>query len=176
METTIKKEFILEGLCCPNCAAGIERDIQKIKSVKAASLDMASQKLTIEVFDPGQMPSVVRLAARIVRQAEPGVRFSDTAKSRADDRGPNRKVSIRRIGLGLGAALYAAGMLLDFGRTGELLVFLAAYLLAGGDVLLRAARNIAKGRVFDENFLMGVATIGAFALGEYPEGVAVMLF
>jgi len=58
----------------------------------------------------------------------------------------------------------------------ELMIFLAAYLIVGRDVLKRAARNIASGQVFDENFLMTIATIGAFLVGEYPEGVAVMLF
>jgi Cd2+/Zn2+-exporting ATPase len=58
----------------------------------------------------------------------------------------------------------------------KLALFLISYLLIGGEVLLRAAKNISKGQVFDENFLMSIATIGAFAIGEYPEGVAVMLF
>lgn len=57
-----------------------------------------------------------------------------------------------------------------------LAVFLLAYVLAGGDVVYKAARNILRGQVFDENFLMSLATIGAFFVGEYPEGVAVMLF
>jgi Cd2+/Zn2+-exporting ATPase len=56
------------------------------------------------------------------------------------------------------------------------LLFLVAYLLIGWDILFNAFKNILKGKVFDENFLMSVATIGAFAIGEYPEGVAVMLF
>lgn len=67
-------------------------------------------------------------------------------------------------------------MLLPVKGVPELLLFLAAYLIAGGEVVLQAARNIARGQVFDENFLMALATIGAFAIGEYPEGVAVMLF
>lgn len=58
----------------------------------------------------------------------------------------------------------------------ELLIFLAAYFIVGGEVVWSAARNIVRGQVFDENFLMALATIGAFAIGEYPEGVAVMLF
>lgn len=57
-----------------------------------------------------------------------------------------------------------------------LLAFLAAYLIVGGDVVKQAARNIAGGQIFDENFLMMIATVGAFLVGEYPEGVAVMLF
>ena len=57
-----------------------------------------------------------------------------------------------------------------------LIIYLTAYLIVGGDVVLKAFRNILKGQIFDENFLMSLATIGAFIIGEYPEGVAVMLF
>jgi Cd2+/Zn2+-exporting ATPase len=55
------------------------------------------------------------------------------------------------------------------------LIFLACYLCVGGEVIIHAVKNILKGQVFDENFLMCVASIGAFAIGEYPEGAAVML-
>ncbi|MEG1620537.1 MAG: heavy metal translocating P-type ATPase [Oscillospiraceae bacterium] len=59
---------------------------------------------------------------------------------------------------------------------GKFIIFFASYIIAGGDVLLSAGKNILKGQVFDENFLMAIATIGAFIIGEYPEGIAVMLF
>ena len=75
-----------------------------------------------------------------------------------------------------GAALLAAAMLLPLEGWLRLLPFLAAYLTVGGGVLMRAGRNILNGQVFDENFLMSIATIGAFAVGEYAEGVVVMLF
>lgn len=87
--------------------------------------------------------------------------------------GDTRRILMR---LGGGAILAAAGMFLPVSGITELLIFLAAYLIVGGEVVLAAARNIVRGQVFDENFLMALATIGAFAIGEYPEGVAVMLF
>lgn len=58
----------------------------------------------------------------------------------------------------------------------ELTIYLLCYIVVGFDVIINAIKNIFRGRVFDENFLMSIATIGAFAIGEYPEGVAVMLF
>ncbi|NQX46716.1 cadmium-translocating P-type ATPase [Paenibacillus tritici] len=87
--------------------------------------------------------------------------------------GDTRRILLR---LGGGAVLAAAGMFLPVSGITELLIFLAAYLIVGGEVVLAAVRNIVRGQVFDENFLMALATIGAFAIGEYPEGVAVMLF
>lgn len=87
--------------------------------------------------------------------------------------GDTRRILMR---LGGGAILAAAGMFLPVSGVVELLIFLAAYLIVGSEVVLQAAKNILRGQVFDENFLMALATIGAFAIGEYPEGVAVMLF
>lgn len=80
-----------------------------------------------------------------------------------------------------GVVLYVLGTGIGFVTTGlpvitEPAVFFAAYLLVGKDVLLTAGKNIVKGKVFDENFLMAIASIGAFLIGEYPEAVAVMLF
>ncbi|WP_322922186.1 heavy metal translocating P-type ATPase [Paenibacillus campi] len=89
------------------------------------------------------------------------------------DGGQQRKLLIRLLS---GSALMAAGLLLPLSPALELTVFLAAYVIAGGDIVWQALRNIARGQVFDEYFLMSVATIGAFAIGQYPEGVAVMLF
>ena len=64
---------------------------------------------------------------------------------------------------------------IDISDTLKFLLFIAAYLIAGGDILLKAFKNIIKGKIFDENFLMGLATLGAFAIKEYPEAVMVML-
>ena len=83
--------------------------------------------------------------------------------------------------LAAAGTVFAAACLLrsfavDVPELAELAVFLAAYLMAGYKVLRKAVRNILRGSVFDENFLMAVASIGAFCIGEYPEAVAVMLF
>ncbi|WP_286947199.1 heavy metal translocating P-type ATPase [Acetobacterium sp. UBA5834] len=76
-----------------------------------------------------------------------------------------------------GGIIFAATMILKTNNELlELALYLISYIIVGGDVVLKAIKNILKGKVFDENFLMSVATIGAFFIGEYPEGVAVMLF
>ena len=74
------------------------------------------------------------------------------------------------------AELMKSNISSDYMEWASAALFLASYLIAGGDILMKAARNIVRGNIFDENFLMSIATIGAFLIGEYPEGVAVMLF
>ncbi len=78
--------------------------------------------------------------------------------------------------ISISAVLYIIAILLPLDGFAKLAVFLVVYGIIGGDILLKAGRNILHGQVFDENFLMAVATVGAFFLREYPEGVAVMLF
>ncbi|MBP8641417.1 MAG: cadmium-translocating P-type ATPase, partial [Oscillospiraceae bacterium] len=86
----------------------------------------------------------------------------------------NQKRLIKTL---IGAAVYGFGILYKTDSSAvSLIIFLAAFAIIGGDVILTALQNIAHGQVFDENFLMGIATIGAFAIGQYLEGVAVMLF
>ena len=77
----------------------------------------------------------------------------------------------------IGAAVLATAVLLSLNNEWlQIALFIISYIIVGGDVVKRAIKNIFKGQVFDENFLISIATIGAFFIGEYPEGVAVMLF
>lgn len=93
-----------------------------------------------------------------------------TAKTKDSD---DKKELVRLIA---GAVLFGIAIIFRFSFWTEFSLYFISYILVGGEVVLKAAKNILKGRVFDENFLMGIATIGAFAIGEFPEGVAVMLF
>jgi ATPase, P-type (transporting), HAD superfamily, subfamily IC len=78
--------------------------------------------------------------------------------------------------IGITIAIYAFGIMYKGSDIIKLAIFIIAYIIIGKDVLLSAFKNILRGEVFDENFLMSIATLGAFAIGEYPEAVAVMLF
>ncbi|WP_019639681.1 heavy metal translocating P-type ATPase [Paenibacillus fonticola] len=84
------------------------------------------------------------------------------------------KIMVARLiaGLAIGAAVFAFSL----SRELELILFIVSYLIVGGDIVFKALKNIVRGQVFDEYFLMSIATVGAFVIGEYPEGVAVMLF
>lgn len=76
----------------------------------------------------------------------------------------------------IGSILLAVAILFSSNDWLQLALFIISFIVVGGDVIKRAVKNIFNGQVFDENFLMSIATIGAFLIGEYPEGVAVMLF
>ena len=171
-----RKALYLLGLCCGDCAQKIEAQVGCIEGVKSASLDFVSQKLTIEALDKKNLPSIIRQASQIALDIEPAIAISYTDQKPVAETSDALKKWAYRIALSIGAALFAVGIAFDFGRPGELIVFLLSYLLIGGEVVFRALKNIPKGQIFDENFLMSIATIGAFAIGEYPEGVAVMLF
>lgn len=171
-----KKSIYLLGLCCADCASKIERQVNQLEGVKASSIDFISQKLTIEVFDKKDLPGVLRQASQIALSIEPDLHISYTDKKEDENLSTNWEKWAYRCGLLIGSGIFSVGMILDLTQNIEFVLFLISYLLIGGEVVYRALKNISKGQLFDENFLMSVATIGAFAIGEYPEGVAVMLF
>lgn len=172
-----QKVLYLIGLGCADCAQKIETQVNKIDGVKTATVDFITQKLTIEAHDRKNLPAIVRQASQIAVEIEPAIQVSYTDQKATETDGAKApKKWGHRLRLGIGAALFILGTVLDLAQPFDLAVFLISYLLVGGEVVLRALKNFSRGQIFDENFLMSVATIGAFAIGEYPEGVAVMLF
>ncbi|MDR1482132.1 MAG: cadmium-translocating P-type ATPase [Synergistaceae bacterium] len=170
------KSVWLLGLDCADCAAKIERAVGGLPGIRTAAVDVMAQKLTITADDSAKLPALLRRASRIVLEIEPEVKISYAERRDSENADLERRSWLKRAEIGSGVILFVAGVLSDFPWQAELAIFLASYLLVGGEVIWRALKNISRGQVFDENFLMSVATIGAFAIGEYPEGVAVMLF
>jgi len=173
-----KKAFTLSDLDCASCAVKIEKGINEIQGVKAASVDFATKKVSIE-NDGNDWAKIIEEAKKVVERSEPSVSLVENtkesikAKAKEEEEESNKGEFIR---LGIGAALFAVGIAFNFSFWLEFSIYLVSYILVGGEVVLRAIKNIARGQVFDENFLMTIATIGAFAIKEFPEGVAVMLF
>lgn len=184
MSKGIRKEFILDGLDCANCAIKIEERINKLDGVISASMNFATKTLIIEAAGHDSIEAIVSDTGKVVKSLEPHVVVKEKFVSGSSSAEDNPAVHHVDAGMdkqklyfiGLGAALYFAAIFLKFPFWMEISLYSAGYLLIGGEVLLKAVRNILKGEVFDENFLMGIATIGAFAIKEYPEAVAVMLF
>jgi len=168
-----KRAIYLRGLNCADCARKIEEAAAKIDKVASVTLDLMTQRLTIETSDAAAMPHALRQAAKLARDIEPDIQVAYSVHHAPLKR--QRKHVVFYAALFAGTAFFFVALLLGTGVF-PLILYLTAYALIGGKVVLRALKNITKGKVFDENFLMSVATISAFAIGEYPEGVAVMLF
>jgi Cd2+/Zn2+-exporting ATPase len=173
MANTARKVLILDGLGCASCASEIEREVGALPGVTCAAVNFAAGKLTIETDSRDEMDSIVQKAAAIARRIEKGVTVLEKERDRHADAAVDRK----KIAVILAsAALFIVALAVELPFWIGFGICLAAYLLVGGEILVKAGSNLIKGRVFDENLLMSVATLGAFAIGEFPEGVAVMLF
>ncbi|PES85395.1 cadmium-translocating P-type ATPase [Bacillus cereus] len=178
-KTKVAKEvFILEGLDCANCAMKIENKVKEMPTVSEATVDFVSKKLRVEVANKRELESTVQDIKNVVQKLEPDVkvvREEEKGHDHGHDHGDgNVKKMIGR--LVVGGILTGIAALAGLPQTITIPLFVLAYLLIGGDIVWRAVRNITRGQVFDENFLMAIATLGAFAIQQYPEAVAVMLF
>lgn len=173
----MEKIFVLKGLDCPHCSSKIEKAVSDLSFVSASSVNLINQTLTID-FNCTDDYDITADIEKIVHKYEPYIDV--TEKSEACEKSNEDYGRIGIISIAAGATVYLAGLVLSYfshvSGYVTLGIFITAYLILGFDVLLQAVKNILKGRVFDENFLMSVSTLGAFAIHEYPEAVAVMLF
>lgn len=166
--------LLLEGLGCASCAGKIEREAGRIGGVSSASVDFAAKRLLLETDGSRNMDSVLQEAEEKIRAIEPHVKVLRTgAAETAEDSAAFQGKAVRN---GVSVALFALAMLLNPPPWAALTLFFVSYVLSGGEVVLQALKNMMRGDFFDENFLMTVATVGAFAIGEYAEGAAVMIF
>ena len=175
------KTIVLElnGLNCTNCANKIQKLTTEIEGVSSVNLDMVTKKLKIDLRENATGENIIKTTIGIIKKLEPDVVVVNKTKGAKDvqehDHGGNiTRVKLFRIIISM--ILFATPFILKLEGTPRLLVYLTSYFIVGYDVIIRALRNIARGSAFDENFLMTLATVGAFIIGEYPEGVAVMLF
>ncbi|HBM5943710.1 TPA: cadmium-translocating P-type ATPase [Enterococcus faecium] len=168
------KSYRLEGLDCANCAMKIEKGVQKINGVKEATVNFTSGKLTIDA-EEDHLATIEQETKKVVKELEPDVKVTEIDKEKVSEHG-NEKERNTLFRILFSLAGIALLLLFDFNELIRLIGYLLIYLLIGYDVVKKAVMNIVKGKIFDENFLMSVATIGAMLIGEYPEAVAVMLF
>ncbi|MDA3973122.1 heavy metal translocating P-type ATPase [Enterococcus thailandicus] len=174
----MNKDYRLDGLDCANCAMKIEKKVQTIEGVKEANVNFTTGKLRI-VANEADLATVETKTKQAIKEIEPDVTVSEITNNHQDGDGHNHEHDNSRNDL-LRILISALGMglLIWFSPTGivRLIGYLLIYGLIGFDVIKKAVMNITKGQIFDENFLMAIATIGAMIIGEYPEAVAVMLF
>ncbi len=170
----MKITLYMKGLDCANCAEKIRAESVKIPFVKTAEMNFMAKKLNLEIAEESD-EAVIRQVRKITAELEPDVEVipaaTETSDVQDEDSSDLKRELIKIIAA---VIIFAVGLALR-DNSFVMWIFLSAYFIAGLDVLVTAGKNIIKGRPFDECFLMTAATIGAFCIGEYHEGVAVMI-
>jgi len=172
-----KKIYIIDNLCCANCGAKMERKINELPQVDSATLTFATRKIAVILKEDAKADDTLLLELQkictsieddvVVKEREEGkVQKKEAVKTSVF---AEHKKDI--VAIILGAMLFLTGLMTDIA-----FIFVAAYIVLGLGIVLAALKNLTKGLVFDENFLMSVATIAAFAIGDYAEAVGIMLF
>lgn len=170
------KKYQLQNIDCASCAANIEKGIAKLEEVKFVSVNFANSTMTIDTNNLEKVKSRIK-------ELEPEVEVVDSVQAKSfvstNELEENKWTIIKAVS----ALLFLlAGLIFEKElhntpyHVAEYAVFITAYLIAGWKVVTKAVKNIFRGQIFDENFLMTIATVGAFAIDEMAEGVAVMLF
>ena len=181
LDGVTKKKYRIEGIDCPNCAAKVERKMNELPDV-AVTLTFATSQLLVEAKNPDEVLPKLR---EIADKMEPGTVIEEYSSEKktsveADEGGGDDDVKVELIKIAIGAFVFIGGVVcqkyLNVIPAVYIELFVVSYIILGGEVVLKAVKNLFRGKLFDENFLMSIATIGAFATGEYPEAVGVMLF
>lgn len=170
------KKYKLNNLDCAACASKIEDHLTKSGSVKFVNVDFANSTMTIDTDD-------IEMVKARIKKIEPEVEVVDNEKETkivsTSELAENKWTIIKAV---TGILFLIAGMLFEDEihntpfHIGEYLVFGTGYLIVGWKVISSAVKNIIRGQFFDEQFLMTIATLGAFAIDQMPEAMAVMLF
>ncbi|MDX2216277.1 MAG: heavy metal translocating P-type ATPase, partial [Oculatellaceae cyanobacterium bins.114] len=184
------------GMDCSSCAMKIEGSVEKLPGIAEVSVNVATGRMVVS-YDPQEV-SEVEIQNRVTRlgytvaikqSRTPTSSHTDDGHDQDDGHDHNHSHGTGEFNLKkelpavvLAVSLFAIGIIFEEPlhntpyNIGEFAVFIPAYLLSGWSVLKTAGRNILRGQIFDENFLMTIATLGAFAIHQLPEAVAVMLF
>lgn len=177
-EGVLTRTYLLQGLGCANCGAKIERAVGQLPEVEAALLTFATKKLQVQVKSGADLLAAVQ---EVCDSIEEGILVEEsgaTAKNAgaAKPKGLSaRQRSLAEIISG-GVLFIAAEWLGVLPEAYHLPALLVAYLILGRTIIMAAARSLLKGHALNENFLMTIATLGAFAINAWEEAVGVMLF
>lgn len=176
---SVQQKYRIQGVDCPVCAVRIQDAIAALDGVGSAQIDLLNNKMEI-MTDHAIDGDLDTLIAATVRKAEPGatIQSLDTPTRTGSESAGKTHIRFRALIVPSRIVLSLVSLLAAFYTPAPYTLgfFLLSYLFAGYDVVYRAIRNMVRGNLFDENFLMTIATIGAFAIGEYAEAVAVMAF
>ena len=185
IEGAVTQVFLVNNLGCAHCASKMEAKISRMPEVASCTLTYATKQLRVEAAHPLELlPRIQQICASIESEVTvtPRAVRGETKREAQEDGDEGKRDLVRII---TGAAALVIGKVLEhfLPATGvlpcniaALILFVVGYVYCGWGVLKQAAVNIAHGRALDENFLMSIATLGAFAIGDYAEALGVMVF
>ncbi|NMB02496.1 MAG: cadmium-translocating P-type ATPase [Firmicutes bacterium] len=162
--------YHLEGLDCANCAAKIEIAAGKLENVKNAMVDFSTSRIFLDI-EHGDQEQIKLALQETVATFEPHVVVTEHKPKQEK----HNLLTIRNFAFASSVISFLVAVVLTQGTAKDAL-YIVAFLLAGYEIIWQAFRNIRKGQIFDENFLMTIATVGALAIGEFPEAASVMIF
>jgi Cd2+/Zn2+-exporting ATPase len=154
----------------------MEERIRHLEGVTDASIDFASGKLTLEVQNKNHIERILKQSSEIIRQIESHVEIVHEKRKDESEEVEEPKIKKELVNLAVGGVFFLVPTVFVLNFWVEFTLYFISYFIVGREVLIKSFKNILRGEVFDENFLMSLATIGAFAVKQFPEGVAVMLF
>ena len=159
-----KNKWIIEGLDCANCALKVEDAVNRVDGVEYASLNFTTKTLLFYIKKDADEKTVKERIKKAILDTEEVEIIEENKKT-------EKKTNYQAYILGAGVIIFLLSLVFDW-QIG----IIVSYFMIGYSVIVKALKNICRGEIFDENFLMLIATIGAIVVGEYLEAVAVMLF
>lgn len=176
-EGVLTRTYLLHGLGCANCGARIERAVGQLPEVEAAMLTFATRKLQVTTRGGADLAAAVQAVCDSI---EEGIRVGEDTRSSSEENNRQSGLSHRQRTLAEiisgGVLFIAAEWLGILPEAYHLPALIIAYIVLGRPIVMAAARSLLKGHALDENFLMTIATLGAFAINAWEEAVGVMLF
>ena len=175
----VRKTYPINGLDCANCAAKLENALAALPDVESVQVSFINKKVVL-VCNAVKLESVKAAMTTTCSRVEPDAVIDFTegtatpAATKTEKPAKEQPVILYRVAATLILALVAGLAIPTDQFLAKLIIYILAYLIVSYDVLLKAAKNISHGQIFDENFLMMVASIGAMAMQEYTEALAVM--
>lgn len=188
VKKTYKRSLILQNLDCANCAAKIERIAKRTLDYEFIAVDFTSTRFIIETTSEDLINNLETEVKYIARQVDSNINVISNLKKEINAEASEESDNSRTKKFILGIIIFLGGFIFKtlvekYGFTNEnlklliiYLTYISGYILIAGDVLYSAFSNAKSGRVFDEKFLMSIATITALVVGFYDEAVFVMIF
>ena len=173
----MKKFLKLDHLHCAGCAVALQDKLSKVPGVNKAEINFVSRIVTLEI-DGKDHKQTMQAAEAAIHEFDKTIQILTPGQENKQTK-TNTAAVVKNTLFGISVALWVVAIILQFTVkiwAVHFSVYLASYLLCAYSILYNACTNIFKGKVLDENFLMTIATIGAFIIGEYMEGVAVIIF